>query len=56
MLVLTRRVGEKIVIGQNIIVTVNRVCGGRVMVGVEAPKDVDVKRAELVEERKVKAA
>ena len=47
MLVLSRRVGEKIIIGDNISIVVNRVSGNRVSIGVEAPEDVKIVRGEL---------
>jgi carbon storage regulator CsrA len=47
MLVLTRKIGEKIVIDQNITVTVKRVSGNRVALAFEAPDDVRILRQEL---------
>lgn len=47
MLVLTRKVGESFVIGDNITVTVVRVAGGGVRIGIEAPEDCTVMRREL---------
>ncbi len=47
MLILRRKVGEKIVIGNGIVVVVNRVSGGRVTLGIEAPNDVHIMRGEL---------
>ena len=47
MLVLSRKVGEKLVIGGNITVVVTRVAGNRVTLGIEAPNDVRVVRGEL---------
>lgn len=47
MLVLSRRVGERIVINENIVVTVVRVDGGRVRLGIEAPPEVSIIRQEL---------
>lgn len=49
MLVLTRKEGEKILIGDNISITVVRVIGGGVRIGVEAPPEVVVMRSELKE-------
>jgi carbon storage regulator len=49
MLVLSRRVGEAICIGNNVVVTVTAIQGGRVLVGIEAPKDIRVDRAEVRE-------
>lgn len=46
-LILSRRTGEQIVIGNNIVVTVKRVSGNRVRLSVEAPADVSVVRQEL---------
>lgn len=47
MLILTRRVGETIVIGDNVIVTVLGIKGNQVRIGVNAPKDVSVHREEI---------
>lgn len=47
MLILTRRVGETIMIGEDITVTVLGVKGNQVRVGVNAPRDVDVHREEI---------
>jgi carbon storage regulator len=47
MLVLSRKVGERILIGENISVTVVRVTGGGVRLGVEAPSNMPVVRQEL---------
>jgi len=47
MLVLSRKVGEKIVIGDNITITINRIAGNRVTVGVDAPGNVHILRGEL---------
>jgi carbon storage regulator len=47
MLVLSRKIGERLVIGDNIVVTVNRVAGNRVTLGIEAPGDVRIVRGEL---------
>ena len=47
MLVLSRKIGEKLVIGDNITVVVSRVAGNRVMLGIEAPHDVRIIRGEL---------
>ena len=46
MLVLSRRKGEEIVIDDTIIVTVVRVKGNRVQIGIQAPSDVRIHRAE----------
>src|SRR5262245_16143844 len=47
MLVLSRKIGEKLVIGDNITVVVSRVAGNRVTLGIEAPNDVRIVRGEL---------
>ncbi len=47
MLILTRKVGETIVIGDNIRVSVLSVQGNQVRVGVDAPRDVVVHREEI---------
>ncbi|NQV29048.1 MAG: carbon storage regulator [Rhodopirellula sp.] len=47
MLVLSRREGETLVIGGNVVITVKQVRGSRVQVGIEAPDDVRVRRGEL---------
>ena len=49
MLILTRRVGETLMIGDNVSVTVLRVKGNQVRLGVNAPKDVSVHREEIFE-------
>ena len=49
MLVLTRRPGENIRIGQDIVITVLKVGPGQVKIGVEAPPDVIVHREEIFE-------
>jgi carbon storage regulator len=51
MLVLTRKLMEKLFIGDDICITVVRLEGGQVRLGIEAPRDVAVVRAELVPER-----
>lgn len=47
MLVLSRKVGQRILIGDNIAVTVVRVSQGTVRVGVEAPPELPIVREEL---------
>jgi carbon storage regulator len=47
MLILTRRVGETLMIGDEVTVTVLGVKGNQVRIGVNAPKDVTVHREEI---------
>ena len=47
MLVLSRKIGERLVIGDNITVVVSKVAGNRVTLGIEAPSDVRIIRGEL---------
>jgi carbon storage regulator CsrA len=47
MLVLSRKESQKVIIGGNIVVTINRISGNRITLGIEAPKDVRVVRGEL---------
>ncbi|MCA9106522.1 MAG: carbon storage regulator [Planctomycetales bacterium] len=52
MLVLSRKVGERILIGNNIAVTVVRLASGGVRLGIEAPPDMPVVREELAQQMK----
>ena len=47
MLVLSRKEGERILIGDNITLIVSKVSGNRVTIGIEAPRNVKVVRGEL---------
>ena len=47
MLVLSRKVGQKIAIGDDIVLVINRVAGNRVSIGIEAPDDIRIIRGEL---------
>ncbi len=49
MLILTRRVGEKLIINEEIVVSVLAVKGAQVRIGIEAPKNVEVHREEIYE-------
>ncbi len=51
MLVLTRRPGEEIIISDNIRVTIVSVKGDRIRIGITAPSEVSVDRAEVHERR-----
>ena len=52
MLILSRKIDEKIKIGDNITITLIDVHGDQVKIGVEAPKNVRILRKELLEEVK----
>ena len=47
MLVLSRKVGERILVGDNVTITVVRITGGGVRIGIEAPPEMAVVREEL---------
>ena len=49
MLILTRRVGETVMIGDQVTVTVLSVNGNQVRIGVNAPKNIEVHREEVYE-------
>lgn len=49
MLILTRRIGESVNIGDNIQITILGVRGNQVRIGVDAPQDVPVHREEIYE-------
>jgi carbon storage regulator len=48
MLVLSRKLNERIYIGNDITVTITRVGAGQVRLGIEAPQDVLIRRSELL--------
>ena len=48
MLVLSRKLGEKIFIGENICITVVDIDRGKIRLGIEAPRDVPIYREELL--------
>lgn len=50
MLILTRKSGEKIRIGDDIVVMITGVNGNQVKVGVDAPREVEVHRQEIYEQ------
>jgi len=49
MLILTRKSGEKIAIGDDIVITLLEIKGNQVKLGIEAPKHVDIHRQEVYE-------
>ncbi len=55
MLVLSRKLGEKIVIGENIVVTVVKIDRNQIRIGIEAPQEVPVYREEISPTRVVPA-
>jgi carbon storage regulator len=50
MLVLTRRLGEGLIIGDNIKITVEKIGKSQIKIGIEAPKDVVICMEEVVKE------
>jgi carbon storage regulator len=49
MLILTRKLGERITIGDDIIITLLEIKGSQVKMGIEAPKSVSIHRQEIYE-------
>ena len=47
MLILTRRVGESIIIGDDIVINILGVKGNQIRIGVNAPKEISVHREEI---------
>jgi carbon storage regulator len=56
MLVLSRKLGEKIYIGDNICITVVDIDRGKIRLGIEAPRDVPIYRQELLPLNQQRAA
>lgn len=56
MLVLSRKVGERILVGDEITITVVRMAQGVVRIGVEAPAEMAIVREEIKEQASVKSA
>jgi len=55
MLVLSRKESESIVINENIVITIIRVAGGGVRIGIEAPREIPVRREELADRREAES-
>lgn len=53
MLVLSRKLGEKIYISDNICITIVDIDRGKIRLGIEAPRDVPIFRQELLADKKV---
>jgi len=53
MLILTRKIGESLIIGDNVTVTVLGVKGTQVRIGVNAPKEIIVHREEIYKKLKI---
>ncbi len=49
MLVLSRKVGETILVGEDIVITVTEITYDKVKIGIDAPKDVTIHRSEVAE-------
>lgn len=49
MLVLSRKIGDKILIGDTITIVVNRISGNRIALAIDAPADMRIVRGELAE-------
>ncbi len=51
MLVLSRKLGEKIVIGDNVVLTIVKIDRNQIRIGIEAPQDIPVYREEIAPNR-----
>lgn len=49
MLILTRKIGEAIMVGDNVVLTVLGINGGQVRIGIDAPREITVHRKEIAE-------
>ncbi len=47
MLVLSRKTGERIHLGDDVVITITKIAGNRVAIGIEAPREVSIRRGEL---------
>ena len=52
MLVLTRKPGEQVIVGNNVVITVIELRNGRVRLGFEAPSDMPIIRPDAIDKRK----
>lgn len=50
MLILTRREGESIIMGNDVVITVSEVRGNQVRLGIQAPRSLQIHRAEVYEQ------
>jgi carbon storage regulator len=50
MLVLSRKIGERVLVGDKVVITVVRIGPNAVRLGIEAPKDVNIVREEIAAE------
>jgi len=55
MLILTRTIGERLMIGENVVVTILNVQGNQVRIGIDAPREIAVHREEIYERIKNEA-
>ena len=51
MLVLSRKLGEKIVVGDNIVITVVKIDRNQIRIGIEAPTEISVYREEIAPQK-----
>ncbi len=47
MLILTRRIGEKLMIGEDVTITIMAAKGNQIRIGIEAPREIQVHREEI---------
>ena len=52
MLILTRHLGESIVVSDNIVITVVDIARGKIRLGITAPREIEVLREELLERKR----
>jgi len=50
MLIITRKIGESLIIGEDIEITISKIQDGNVKIGIQAPKNVSILRKELYEQ------